>query len=331
MAQLIKLQDYISRYEIDPKRYPTQYIRLKQSKWRRMKEEWEEEPTIEELWEEDEELELKEKKSSIFQKINPFRRKKKEMAYEDLFEKDTTEKIPKEQHDDEDFYGIKFDPHLLYRPQTLIELHKMYLDQLFSFQLNWASTTMREKSNMEPKYQRDSFLKDLLQQLPDTFFVFYEPILLVKKAPVELGIIIISPTDCYCIQLVEAEESATFSGTHSDRFWVKRIGERTKNIINPMIALNRMEAIMKNLFEQQQIDMNIQKIMLSRTGYIDYPGSSYGMEFIDRRHHESWFEQLKKHHSPMKLDQFRAMEVIVKNTQTTSVLRAEYFTEGGEN
>lgn len=329
MAQLIKLQDYISRYELDPKRYPTQYIRLKQAKWKRMKEEWEEGPAEELVWEQEDEVEIENKKSSIFQKINPFKRRKKELDYDELFEDATTpevEKIVKE----EEHFGIQFDPHILYRPQTIHELHKMYLDQLFSFQLNWASTTMREKSNMEPKYQRDSFLKDLLQQLPDTFFVFYEPILRVKKAPVELGIIILSPTECYCVQLIEAEERATFSGTHSDRFWVKRIGERTKNVINPMIGLNRMEAVMKNIFEQNQVDMNIQKVMLSRNGYIDYPGSSFGMNFVDRRHHENWFEQLRKHHSPMKLEQFRAMEALVKNTQTTSVLRADYFIDGGE-
>lgn len=329
MAQLIKLQDYISRYEVDPKRYPTQYIRLKQAKWKRMKEEWEEGPKSELDWEDVEDFELEEKKTSIFQKINPFKRRKKELDYDELFEEATTPDMKKDVQQEEDF-GIQFDPHLLYHPKTVQELHRMYLNQLFSFQLNWASTTMREKSNMEPKYQRDRFLKDLLQQLPDTFFVFYEPILLVKKAPVELGIVIISPTDCYCIQLIEAEESATFSGTHSDRFWQKRVGDQVKNVINPMIGLNRMEAIMKNIFSQNQVDLTVQKILLSRNGYIDYPGSSFGMRFIDRRQHEEWFEQLKKHHSPMKLEQFRAMEAIVKNTQTTSVLRAEFFIEEGE-
>lgn len=29
MAQLVKIQDYISRYQIDLARYPTQFVRLK--------------------------------------------------------------------------------------------------------------------------------------------------------------------------------------------------------------------------------------------------------------------------------------------------------------
>lgn len=335
MAQLIKLQDYISRYEMDPKRYPTQYIRLKQSKWKRMKEAWEEYPDFESTWEDYEEQEKELTPQSIFQKINPFKRKKKDIDYDQLVEESvvgaaTTEE-KKIDEVEEDSAGFNFEPSLLYRPQTLVELHKMYMDQLFGFQLNWASTTMREKSNIDQKYQRDELLKMLLQQLPDTFFVLYEPIILVKKAPVELGVIIITPTECYCIQLIEAEERATFTGNHSDRFWLKRVGEQTKNIVNPLIGLNRMEGIVKSIFEQNQIEMNIRKVMLSRSGYIDYPGSSFGLEFIDRRHYTNWYEQLKKHHSPMKLEQFRAMEAMVNNTQTTAVLREEWFTEGGEN
>src|SRR5690625_7734381 len=43
MAQLIKLIDYISRYETNPFHYPTQYIRLKQENWRQVYERWEKE------------------------------------------------------------------------------------------------------------------------------------------------------------------------------------------------------------------------------------------------------------------------------------------------
>ena len=41
MAQLVKLLDYVSRYEHDLSRYPTQYIRLKRYQWERMKVQWE--------------------------------------------------------------------------------------------------------------------------------------------------------------------------------------------------------------------------------------------------------------------------------------------------
>ena len=41
MAQLVKLLDYVSRYEHDLSRYPSQYIRLKRYQWERMKTQWE--------------------------------------------------------------------------------------------------------------------------------------------------------------------------------------------------------------------------------------------------------------------------------------------------
>ncbi|MCD5323916.1 MULTISPECIES: nuclease-related domain-containing protein [Pontibacillus] len=40
MAQLVKLQDYVSRYTADPYRYPGQFIRLKQGNWKKLKSLW---------------------------------------------------------------------------------------------------------------------------------------------------------------------------------------------------------------------------------------------------------------------------------------------------
>ena len=37
MAQLIKLQDYVSRYEQDIYRYPSQFIKLKNQQWDKLK------------------------------------------------------------------------------------------------------------------------------------------------------------------------------------------------------------------------------------------------------------------------------------------------------
>ncbi|WP_071460431.1 hypothetical protein [Bacillus massilinigeriensis] len=41
MAQLIKLQDYISRYEQEIYKYPTRYLSLKNRQWQAMNEKWE--------------------------------------------------------------------------------------------------------------------------------------------------------------------------------------------------------------------------------------------------------------------------------------------------
>ena len=74
MAQLVKIQDYISRYQIDLARYPTQFIRLKQNQWERVKHQWQTGEVIEQ-WEHLEEDEIQEdKKPSIFQKLFSFKK-----------------------------------------------------------------------------------------------------------------------------------------------------------------------------------------------------------------------------------------------------------------
>lgn len=48
MAQLVKLQDYASRYETDAYRYPGQFIRLKKENWKKMKHVWAEHHKVKE-------------------------------------------------------------------------------------------------------------------------------------------------------------------------------------------------------------------------------------------------------------------------------------------
>src|SRR5690625_3594842 len=75
MAQLIKLRDYISRYETNPFHYPTQFIRLKQENWRKLVKAWQEENEAEleaERWQ----VAMQEGASRSF-RWNPFRKRKK--------------------------------------------------------------------------------------------------------------------------------------------------------------------------------------------------------------------------------------------------------------
>ncbi|MER2121975.1 MAG: NERD domain-containing protein, partial [Solibacillus sp.] len=142
MAQLIKLQDYISRYEIDLARYPTQFIRLKQNQWERIKYQWQTGEAIE-RWEHIEEEVKEEKKKSLFQKIFPFKKEVEvtEEEHEDI-EKVTISNdwAVEENPYQEDDTTLIFEPNLVYTPKTLEELKKMFIDQFFHFQMKWASS-----------------------------------------------------------------------------------------------------------------------------------------------------------------------------------------------
>lgn len=334
MAQLVKLQDYISRYQINLKRYPSQFVRLKQIQWERMKKEWETGAEIEQWEHESEELEKKQR-NPFFKKVFSFSLKKKDEAFEQeeleqndelLDESSLSHSLTDEEDMPEEIMTLDFEPNILYRPQTAEELKRMYVDQLFHFQLKWASSTLREKSYVEPRYQRDSLLRTLTQNLPDSYLLFYYPILQLKKAPIEMGVILLTPTSCLCIQVLEEEERASFIGS-GDRFWLKKVGTSDKKMLSPLISLNRMESILKQLFTNDQIDIPIHKIVLSRNGYIDYPGSAYGVQFIDKRKFPEWFSHLKKNPSPMKHMQFKAAQSILNTVQTTSFHRTNWDTK----
>lgn len=316
MAQLIKLQDYISRYQRDLKRYPTQFVRLKKIQWEHMKSDWE--TGVEVIqWEHIEEVEPKEKNSWMRNLLG----KKKETE----FHLDEVPLVIETEEEEED-NSFHFEPNMVYKPQNLEDLKRMYMDQLFHFQLKWASSTLLEKSHVDPKFLRDSLLRQLTQKLPDNYLLFYYPILQLKNAPLELDILLLTPTEALCIKVLEEENMAAFIGS-GDRFWVKKVGTMEKKFLNPTIGLNRMETILNQIFKRDEIEMPIRKIIISQNGYIDFPGSTYGFQFIDKRTYTEWFSQLKSSNSPIKHMQLKAAQAILTMVQTTSFHRVGWEVE----
>ena len=316
----MKVQDYISRYQIDLARYPTQFVRLKKGQWERVKHQWEtgEDFNSYQEWEhiEAEETEQAEKQRlSFFKKFFSLKKEEPiENTVEEITELNDEDTIPEEET------TLFFEPNIVYNPQSIEELKRMFMDQFFHFQIKWASSTLREKSYVDPKYMRDTLLRTLLQKLPDNYLIFYYPILRLKKAPIELDIIIMTPVECLCIAVLEEEDQAVYVGS-SERFWVKKVGKNEKKTLNPLIRLNRMETLVRQLFEQDEIEMPIRKVLLSRNGFIDYPGSVYGVQIVDKRKYSDWLQQIKRTASPMKHMQIRAAQSILKNAQTTSFNR----------
>ncbi|WP_409370462.1 nuclease-related domain-containing protein [Lysinibacillus sp. 38-6] len=323
MAQLVKIQDYISRYQIDLARYPTQFVRLKKSQWDRIKRQWESGEDITE-WqhtENDKDNDVFEEKErfSFIKKI--FTGRQKEEVQEDIEQIDGTNEFAEEEDEiPEEETTLSFEPNIVYAPQSIHELKRMFIDQFFHFQMKWASSTLREKSYVDPRFMRDSLLRTLLQNLPDNYLVFYYPILQVRKAPIELDVVLMSPTECICITVLETENQAVYVGG-SDRFWLKKVGTKDAKILNPMINLSRMESVLSQLFKQDQVDMPIRKVILTRNGYFDYPGSPFNVRLVDRRNYNEWMHTLKNVASPMKHMQIRAAQTILNNVQTTSFNR----------
>jgi hypothetical protein len=317
MGQLIKLQDYVSRYEQDIFTYPSRFVRLKKQQWERTKENWEMEGldasnlTLQppsDWIEEDLNHPL------FFQKLKGLFRKN----HNDDQPLTEQEEVVKNVEDPLEF-SASFD----HKPQTVDELKRQFLDQLYRFQLKWASSTLTEKSNLPSKFYYEENLKFFLQRFPDTFLVLYHPIFLLKKAPVEVDVILLTPTDVWCITFLEEENSAVFVGSN-ERFWLKRGQKEEKKVLNPLLSLNRTERIIRNIFKLHEIELPVHKLIISRNGYIDYPTPPFDVKFAEGRNFEQWFHSMRSLKSPLKHIQLKAAESLLQYCQTTSIRRLEW-------
>src|SRR5690625_1459339 len=137
MAQLIKMYNYITRYESNPFHYPTQYIQLKNDNWMKLLNLWEESQK-----QRTESETVDEKKTNKFS-FNPFAKRK-------------DSKIEVEEINDNDIPEYTF-------LRTKKELTQYFLNRLFSFQLKWASSTLSQVSFTDNNIKNDESFKFLLQ------------------------------------------------------------------------------------------------------------------------------------------------------------------------
>jgi hypothetical protein len=313
MAQLIKLQDYVSRYAQDIYLYPARYVRLKKKQWEGLKYKWE-----------NPELHLPAgTPEQAEDKAHPFLQRIKGIVKLPEFQEAEHKLSPMLEDDEQDSQMGHHDLEKLGRIRTEEDLKQHFLDQLLPFQLKWASSTLTERSFVAKEFNSDATLKFLLQRFPDTFLILYKPIFLLKKAPVEAEIILITPAAAICITIVEAENDSVFVGS-KDRFWIKKTKDKQVKILNPLIALNRTEKIVKSLFDLHDVELPIQKMLLSRNGFFDYPQPPYGVQFIEKRNFEEWFTVQRGMKSPLKHMQLKAAQVLLQFCQTTSVRRLEW-------
>ncbi len=295
MAQLIKLQDYVSRYEWDAYRYPTQYIRLKKDNWNKLYHQWSEPSEKISIEAED----FIEDKPSVFSKWNVFKRTK----------------------DDEAKIQDVLQDALL--PKTETELKQYYLDQLFPFQLKWATSTVREVSFVDRAYTYDPDLKYLLQRFPDNFLIMYDPVFSIKNAPMDGNTIIISPIGIEIIHLIKvAPEAVIIAG--DERIWTIDAGETKTKMLNPNIALKRTEQIVRSIIRSKDIEFPITKTIIARDNQIICATAPYNTQMIDFKTHEAWHQERRSLNSPLKANQLKSIEALLSHCQTTSVKRPEW-------
>ncbi|WP_088103873.1 hypothetical protein [Halalkalibacter urbisdiaboli] len=304
MAHLIKLEDYISRYQYDLNRYPSQFTRMKKERWYYLKSEWEQaqsEATLSEqtMWHgEDLEPEAGFFSQALYRIKNWKRHKKDDMLNE-------YEKM------DHQLANV-----------SLERLRAQFLNELFYSQLRWASSSLMEESTLHPRYKQDTWLRFFSLQIPDNYFLMYKPVFFIKKAPIDLDILLISPTELICLTILEGDELSVFEAS-SDRFWIEFVEKTRKKRISPLLSLSRMTGVVKPLLKEAGIHFPVRSVVLCPNSIIDNKVQGVRAEFIDKRTFEAWKEKQKKHPSPLKHDQLKVTSLLLSHCQTNAHQREQ--------
>ncbi|CAM3854685.1 NERD domain-containing protein [Alkalicoccus chagannorensis] len=295
MAQLVKLSDYVSRYEIDMYRYPSRYVRLKRERWTRLKQDWEavqgsHQLPLYQYYEEDE---------GIWSRTKTWMKGLRKKTEEEVA-------VPTNE-------GL--------RSRTLDGLKQHFRDELFDFQINWASSTVSERSRVDPAYYDDPLLRMLMEELPDTCFIFYRPVLYARKAPVDCDIIILSPNNMWILHALPGSKE-TIYGVKDNRYWEKREGENKTPLLKPALSLQRTKSVVQTILSERELNIPVKTGVICLEGYLDVPKGGTSTQMMDRRDVKAWKEQMQRMQAPIKNNQLKAADLLLRFTQTVSEYRA---------
>lgn len=298
-AQLIKLQDYISRYEWDTYRYPTQFIRVKKQNWKKLYRMW----SNPDMYTPNIELEEDTKEqSSTFAK------------WKALIRRESNQELENQVNPRQKLNEL---------PETEEKLKHYFLDEIFLFQLKWATSTVNRISYVHKKYYTDPLLKYLLQRFPDTYLLMYNPVFNVKSVPVDCEILLVSPIGIEILYFLEVDEQAVIMAGN-ERVWTIEKNNDVSKILNPNIALKRTEQIINSILLSHEIDFPVHKTVISRTNSILFTNEPYQTKIVGKKEYPTWFNNRRKLISTLKSNQLKAAEVLLCHCQSTSVQRPEW-------
>ncbi|WP_146003361.1 NERD domain-containing protein [Salimicrobium jeotgali] len=292
MAQLIKLQDYISRYESNIFHYTGEFIQMKKKNWEGLNKAWKNGG----LYEEQEEAVSDE--SGLLKRIWNRVRNREEEVWE---EQEVQPEIPADEE----------------------ELKIQFLNQLLHFQLKWASTTLQEKSFVDWGYERDDLLKYYLQRFPDTFLLMYEPLVEMKRAVLELDQILIGPDRIDIIVHLDVEEG-TIIHPEEGRSWILEESGVRRKIPNPILRLRRSETYVRSVLQTYNHTFPYRKIVLAPGAVFQETVPPYSTEYIGKAEHDDWMNKKRMLKMPLKHSQLKAAQLLMKHARVTSVKAPEW-------
>lgn len=300
MAQLIKLNDYISRYEVNMYQYPAQFIRLKQENWTKMRSLYEQ-GRLDFQKELPDSMEVEPEKTPWWKAL--FRDK----GLGDAGEEAASMMVEKQ-------------------PRSLRELKQYYLDGLLPFQLKWATTTLQKKSFLHPAYRDDPSLSFYLQRFPDTYLLMYEPVAQLRNAELEIDHILIGPHGLELVASLPARKGET-AYVQTEHTWMLEEGNVQRKVQSPLISLKRTETFVRSVLRKYDIDFPYTKVVLSPALSFEKTQEPYQTIYVGNKEYERWLYEKRQMSTPLKHKQLKTAEALLKHCRTSAVKRAEWDTE----
>jgi hypothetical protein len=256
VAQLVKVQDYVSRYEKNLHHYQSLFMRLKENRWKNFSE----------------------------TNVNPFSNRSEQTKY--------------------------------------------FRKSLFNHQIKWATTTVKEVSNLDSKYINDRTLQFLTQEIPDNYFLFYEPVLKIKNAPIELDIILVGPAAIWLLVWVNGE--GIWQEAENKRFWKNADPEKKETRLNPNVRLERMHSIISKWAKPYEQQLAIKQSIIAPDAYIDLSNDWRKTVSIDKRNFKEWHLQIAGEPAPVKNQQLKFVSDVLNNSVTNSLFRLDPLSNESE-
>lgn len=316
MAQLVKLHDYISRYETDIYRYPSRFVRLKKERWNRFFSDW---AMKREHYELDKSLLQLQNEPSIVEErneniiLNKFKQwlpKRKNKS----FDKDNSDWFL---NIGDDFYQQISNNRSIENKEQLKDIFK---EEIFQFQISWASSSITEKSVVKKKYYYDPLLSFMLKELPDSYFIFYEPVIYLKKAPVDFDTIILTPSEMWLISNLFGSQDTIYQ-SFSENYWKKLHKGSEEKILHPSVMIRRMRSVIEHILLENELSFPIRTAIVAKDSYIDIPQANQQIKLIDRRNFPHWHERLVRNVAPIKHQQLKIADALFKQSLTVSIPR----------
>ncbi len=292
MAQLVKIFDCISRYEWNPYRYPSQFIRLKKENWQNLYDLWQQAP------QQTEEKPLEKGKLQRLLNWSKFLKKEEHV-----------------QSNDSSFHQL-----------SELELRTYFLEQLFPVQMKWATSTVSDVSFIDQTAYEDETLAYFLHRFPDIYFVMYYPLFQINDTPFDGEIILIGPLGIEIIYVLEEDEGAMIYA-NDERTWTIEKANEQMSILSPVLSLKRNEHIIKRILHARGVDLPVQKTILARHNVIVVNREPYNVQLIGMHEYEKWFNAKRSIQSTLKHAQLQALESLFVYTVSTSVRRPEWEEE----